>query len=85
MPLTAGDCSGVPAELHPDEREALGIRTLLPKNLQESLAALEANPVFSDLVGDGIVSTYLAVKREEAGFLQKMTEDERRNWLISRY
>lgn len=85
MPLTAGDCNDVPAELDPEEREALGIRTLLPKNLQESLAALEVNPVFSILVGDSIVSTYLSVKHEEAEILQKMTDRERRNWLISRY
>ena len=85
MPLTAGDCNGVPAELRPEEREALGIRTLLPKNLQESLTALETNPVFSNLVGDGIVTTYLSVKREEAEILQKMTVHERKNWLISRY
>lgn len=85
MSLFGGDCSTAPAGLNKNEREALGIKILLPKTIQESLAALEADGALRTLLDDAIVLKYLAVKREEAVVLAKMTLDEKRNWLIARY
>jgi glutamine synthetase len=85
LPLTGGHCSIAPARLSVEEREALGVKVLLPTTLDESLAALERDTLMRDLLGDGIVTSYLAVKRGEAEFLRAMYPDQRRAWLIARY
>ncbi|MFA9459547.1 type III glutamate--ammonia ligase [Thiohalorhabdus methylotrophus] len=50
--------------LSPEERRAQGIE-LLPQNLNEALAALEADPLFAERLGDGIVNEFLRVKGAE--------------------
>lgn len=89
MSLVAGQVETAPAKLPPTKRDDL---TLLPKSLQESLEALEIDPILDqympNIIGGhpmAMVRTYIAVKREEAEILQKMEPNERRAWLISRY
>ncbi|KAF3931357.1 Lengsin [Dactylellina cionopaga] len=85
MPLRAGSCSMAPTLMSSKERDALGVNVLLPKTLESSLAALEANEAIGIHLGDVLVSTYLAVKRKEMEYLQKMTDEERKSWIISTY
>ncbi|KAE8372998.1 hypothetical protein BDV26DRAFT_272981 [Aspergillus bertholletiae] len=85
FPLTGGHCWKAPAKLSVEEREELGIETLLPRTLDQSLTALEADGALGSLMGPDLVSTYVRLKRGEAEFLREMEEDERRRWLIARY
>ncbi|KJK60945.1 GlnA [Aspergillus parasiticus SU-1] len=84
-PLLGGPCDQAYAHLQPEEQKALGITTMLPKTLKDSLAALEANPELRELLGPGMVSAYSMVKRGEADSLRAMPDDARKAWLISRY
>lgn len=85
QPLRGGDCVTSASELSPGERQALGINTILPKSLDESLNDLEKGLGLRELCGHMIIITYLMVKRTEAKILRQMAEDDRRNWLIARY
>ncbi|ODM15014.1 hypothetical protein SI65_09509 [Aspergillus cristatus] len=87
MSLVTGQVETAPAKLPPAKREAL---RLLPKTLRESLEALENDLILNQrapnvIEGHPMVSTYIAIKREEVEILRKMEPDERRAWLISRY
>ncbi|EAW19104.1 FluG family protein [Aspergillus fischeri NRRL 181] len=84
-PLQGGDCVTSASELSPGEQHALGINTILPKSLDESLNNLERDLGLRELCGQVIISTYVLVKRTEAKILRQMAEDDRRNWLIARY
>jgi glutamine synthetase len=84
-PLQAGDCIRSASELSSDERQALGVNTVLPKSLDESLNALEKDHALRKLCGSEIITTYLLVKRTEAKILRQMADDDRQNWLIARY
>lgn len=84
-PLLGGPCDQAYAHLRPEEQKALGITTMLPKTLKDSLAALEANSELGVLLGLGMVSAYAMVKRGEVDSLRAMPDDARKAWLISRY
>lgn len=84
-PLTAGNCTEAPSSISECERAALGIHTMMPKTLEESLGALEMNVVLRRYLGDSMVSTYLAVKRGELLKMKAMTPLQVQNWLISNY
>lgn len=74
-----------PAGLDEAGRAELGIRTRLPGGLEEALGALEADEGVRAWLGEGVVGTFLSVKRAEAEMLGGMEEGKRRNWLIERY
>lgn len=79
------DCPVDPAGLDEAGRAELGIRTRLPGGLEEALGALEADEGVRAWLGEGVVGTFLSVKRAEAEMLGGMEEGKRRNWLIERY
>ena len=75
--LIAAGLDGIDRELEPgdpkninlyalsqDEIKAEGIE-VLPQNLNEALVALEADTVFTELLGEEIVSEFIKVKRNE--------------------
>jgi glutamine synthetase len=82
--LTAG-ISVSPAKLLPMEREAHGIRAMLPKSLSASLGALETDHALCDLLGDPIVRFYVAFKRGEMELARNMTDKEKHDYLLSTY
>ncbi|EEH41922.1 developmental protein fluG [Paracoccidioides lutzii Pb01] len=84
-PLEIKGCDVDTAILSPSEREALSITTRLPSSLDETLEALEGNIDLQNLMGRDFVRRYIGVRRGEQQMLNKMSEDERRNWLIERY
>ncbi|KAI9042121.1 FluG family protein [Aspergillus affinis] len=85
LPLTGGDCRTASGLLSAADREALGIKTPLPKSLTESLDALEADEKMRELVGPVIASTYLGVKRGEVRHFKGLGDEETKNSLISKY
>ncbi|KAK1146982.1 hypothetical protein N8T08_002310 [Aspergillus melleus] len=85
LPLTGGDCQTASGLLSGAEREALGIKTPLPKSLTASLDALEADKEMRGLVGSAIVSNYLGVKRGEVRHFKGLGDEETKNYLISKY
>ncbi|PLB48927.1 glutamine synthetase/guanido kinase [Aspergillus steynii IBT 23096] len=85
LPLTGGDCRTASGLLTAAEREALGIKTPLPKSLTDSLDALEADDAVSELVSSAIVSTYLGVKRGEVRHFKGLSDEETKDYLISKY
>jgi glutamine synthetase len=83
--LSAGPCPRGANVLSPGEREKLGIRTLLPKSLSESLDVMLSDTVICETIGQAIIEPYVAIKRGEIEQVKTWTEVERRNYLISRY
>lgn len=82
--LTHKDLSGCASSLSEEERENLGITKKMPNTLEKSLAALEGNGYFNDIL-PGLVKNYIAVKRGELHVLRGLGDMERRTWLMSRY
>lgn len=86
LPLTGGSCHKAASRLSVEEREALGVKDMLPTTLDGSLAALEGDRQMHEMMGPIIVSSYISLKRGEAAFLRAMkSDDQRRIWLIARY
>ncbi|WP_077530961.1 type III glutamate--ammonia ligase [Vreelandella utahensis] len=67
-------------DLSPEQREEAGIG-LLPQNLNEALDALEADLLFSETLGEGIVSEFLRIKRDEWIEYSRHVSD----WEVTRY
>ncbi|KAH8690533.1 extracellular developmental signal biosynthesis protein FluG [Talaromyces proteolyticus] len=84
-PLMHADCPVDAATLSTEEREMLGIVQQIPKTLEQSLAALEADKDLRRIMGPRFVERYCAVKRAENQKLAAMEEGERKQWLIERY
>ncbi|KAB8235891.1 FluG family protein [Aspergillus alliaceus] len=85
LPLRGGHCHKGAAQLSAEEREALGVKDILPTTLDNSLAFLAGDYVMRDLLGPDLVSSYISLKKGEAVFLRAMEQDERRRWLIARH
>ena len=83
----ANHCSMIvdPASLTPEQRREAGITTRLPKNITESLAALQSDRELQAVLGKELVQGYAAVKRTEKEMLDCMSSDDRRKWLLERY
>lgn len=67
-------------DLSPRQIEELGIETL-PQNLNDALKALEADPLFADVLGKGIVSEFIKIKKDEWSEYHRSVSD----WEVNRY
>jgi glutamine synthetase len=85
LELTLGDCLKDPAHLSEEERKTLGIKDMLPKDLQAALQALEDDKELRELVGEDIVERYIRVKKAEIDILNGMHAGERKHWIMERY
>lgn len=83
--LTGGPCDRAAAHLSDDERCRLGLKEMLPVNLDESLDKLEEDGRIQYLLGQGLVEGYLGVKRGEVGVLRGLGDKERRLFLLGKY
>lgn len=83
--LAARDCALDPGLLSREEREALGITTMLPQDLPSALEELERDEVLVGLLGTAFVERYLAVKQAEMEMLGGMEEEARKTWIMERY
>lgn len=85
-PLVWKDCSSDPANLSPEQRKELGITQMFPANLEEALAALQADTALIEQMGSpAFVQRYVDVKNAEIGILSQLGESERRQWIMERY
>ncbi len=64
----------------PEELAAKGIR-VLPQTLHEALAALEADPLFAEQLGEAFVDEFIRLKRMEWVEYQRHVSD----WEVARY
>ena len=71
--------------MSPAEREEYGITEKLPKDLPTSLKYLRSSEQLGRVLGDSLVSDYIAMKEAEMKMLEAMPEDDQHIWLIERY
>jgi glutamine synthetase len=83
--LVWGDCEDDPVNLTDNDRKELNITEMLPTSLEEALEALKQDEELTDLLGSELVERYIAVKEGEVDLLNKMKEEERREWIMERY
>ncbi|KAE9366883.1 developmental protein FluG [Stipitochalara longipes BDJ] len=85
LELTLADCLRDPGQLSDEERQALGIKDMLPKDLETALQALEEDTELTEQVGKDIVVRYVQVKKAEIDLLNGMRAPERKQWIMERY
>ena len=85
LQLALGDCQRDPALLSDEERKALGIKDMLPKDLEAALQALEEDTELVEQVGKDVVARYVRVKKAEIDLLNGMRPAERKEWIMERY
>jgi len=83
--LVWGDCEIDPANLTENDRKEMGVTQMLPGSVEEALGALREDEELVGHIGAELVERYTALKEFELKFLQKMDEEERRQWLMERY
>jgi glutamine synthetase len=85
MKLTHKDCTVDASLLSKQERAELGITTMLPHSLEESLACLKEDDVIREALGDVTLTDYCELKEAEMKKLRGFGEEKRRLWLMARY
>jgi glutamine synthetase len=85
LELTLGDCLNDPARLSDEEKKTLGIKDMLPKDLESALQALEDDKGLTELVGKDMVVRYIKVKKAEIDLLNGMRAADRKHWIMERY
>jgi glutamine synthetase len=85
LELTLGDCLKDPAQLSEEERKTLGVKDMLPKDLEAALQALENDKELTELMGEEVVERYVLVKKAEMDLLNGMRASERKDWIMERY
>jgi glutamine synthetase len=85
LDLTLGDCLKDPALLSDEEKEILGIKDMLPKDLESALQALEEDKELTKCVGKDLVVRYIRVKKAEIDLLNGMRAPDRKHWIMERY
>jgi glutamine synthetase len=85
LALMGGPCERAAAQLSFDERCKIGLMDSLPDHLDAALDALEEDGRIQYLLGQGLVDSYLGVKRGEAEVLRGMEDRERRLVLLAKY
>ncbi|OTA54011.1 glutamine synthetase/guanido kinase [Hypoxylon sp. EC38] len=80
--LTWKDCAGDPARFSEEKRKELGIVKNFPASLREAIDALKEDDL--GLPAE-FVRRYINSKEAELAFLERMTPEDRRRWLLERY
>ena len=57
----------------------------MPADIGSALEALEKDSDLKEILAEGLVSDFVAMKKVEQKMLADMPEQERRVWLIERY
>jgi glutamine synthetase len=82
---TANPCKDNPARLDETQRAVYGITRRLPETIEEALKSLEEDSSLKSALAEDVVTNYIAMKRAEQDMLGKMSDKDRRTWLIERY
>ena len=71
--------------MSPEQKKDYGIERRMPANISSALEALEKDSDLKEILAEGFVSDFVAMKKVEQKMLADMPEQERRVWLIERY
>lgn len=77
--------------MSPEQKKNYGIERRMPADIGSALEALEKDSdlkeilALKEVLAEGLVSDYVAMKKAEQKMLADMPEQERRVWLIERY
>ena len=71
--------------MSPEEKKDYGIERRMPADIGSALEALEKDSDLKEIIAEGLVSDFVAMKKVEQKMLADMPEQERRVWLIERY
>lgn len=83
--LTLLSPSENPTKLTAQERQSHGITKKLPTSISKALEAAAADEDFREALGKEMYTHYLAMKKDEQGMLNELSEKDRRIWLMERY
>jgi glutamine synthetase len=71
--------------MSPEQKKDYGIERRMPADIGSALEALEKDSDLKEIIAEGLVSDFVAMKKVEQKMLADMPEQERRVWLIERY
>jgi len=71
--------------MSPEKKKDYGIERRMPADIGSALEALEKDSDLKEILAEGLVSDFVAMKEMEQKMLADMPEQERRVWLIERY
>jgi glutamine synthetase len=71
--------------MSPEQKKDYGIERRMPADIGSALEALEKDSDLKEIIVEGLVSDFVAMKKVEQKMLADMPEQERRVWLIERY
>ena len=71
--------------MSPEQKKDYGIERRMPADIGSALEALEKDSDLKEILAEGLVSDFVAMKKAEQKMLADMPEQERRIWLIERY
>jgi glutamine synthetase len=74
-----------PSLMSEDQRVQFGVVEKMPRSLEDALESLRADGEFKEILAEGLVYDFLAMKGAEIKMLGEMEEAKRRVWLIERY
>jgi glutamine synthetase len=74
-----------PARLTDTQRAEYGITRRLPKTIEGALESLEKDSSLKEALAKDVAHNFVAMKRAEQDVLGKLTDAERRIWIIERY
>ena len=84
-PMEMKDCTSNPSKLSDQEKQELGITRKLPKSIDEAIDAFEKDTDFTEFFGSDLAHQFLTMKKFEQEMVKKMSEKDKRVWLIERY
>lgn len=77
--------TGNPSKLSGREQTELGIVKKLPTSIEEAVKAAENDSALDRAMPNGMLKHFLTMKKAEQEMLNKMTDGDRRLWLMERY
>lgn len=80
--LTCMDIQSSPGSMSPEERAKLGIETPLPRSLSEAVTELRSSVVLEKAMGKEFIDTYTSLKSLEADTHSRLSEEERRAFML---
>ena len=78
-------CVDNTARLDEAQRSEYGISQRLPGSIEEAMNALDADSSLKEALAEDLVKNFLIMKKAEQEMLGKMSDEDRRIWLIERY
>ena len=74
-----------PSKLDEEGRMQFGVMEKMPTSIEEALNALQADSELNEAMAHGLVRDFVVMKDSEQTMLERMSEAEKRVWLIERY